>query len=158
VPLLESVSAGVVVAERYHVLEPLARGGFGAVYVAEQLATERRVALKVLWPHVLENVRAREQFTLEARVASRINSENVVQVLDAGVDERNDITYLVMELLEGVSAGLDLAHGVEAFADVALGGRRHWRRFLGVGRRGGRAGLALESRGFRAVPGAQQLQ
>jgi len=83
------------------VLEPLARGGFGAVYLAEQLATERRVALKVLWPHILENARAREQFTLEARVGSRINSENVVQVLDAGVDPLNDITYLVMELLEG---------------------------------------------------------
>ncbi len=71
------------------------------MYVAEQLATERRVALKVLWPHILENKRAREQFTLEARVASRIKSENVVQVLDAGVDTLNDVTYLVMELLEG---------------------------------------------------------
>jgi serine/threonine protein kinase len=98
-----------VVAERYQVLEPLARGGFGAVYVAEQLATERRVALKVLWPHVLENARAREQFTLEARVGSRINSENVVQVLDAGVDTQNDVTYLVMELLQG----RDLAKLVE---------------------------------------------
>jgi eukaryotic-like serine/threonine-protein kinase len=98
-----------VVAERYQVLEPLARGGFGAVYVAEQLATERRVALKVLWPHVLENARAREQFTLEARVGSRINSENVVQVLDAGVDTKNDVTYLVMELLQG----RDLAKLVE---------------------------------------------
>jgi serine/threonine-protein kinase len=97
------------VAERYQVLEPLARGGFGAVYVAEQLATERRVALKVLWPHVLENARAREQFTLEARVGSRINSENVVQVLDAGVDTQNDVTYLVMELLKG----RDLAKLVE---------------------------------------------
>jgi eukaryotic-like serine/threonine-protein kinase len=101
VQLRESLSAGVIVAERYQVLEPLARGGFGAVYVAEQLATERRVALKVLWPHVLENARAREQFTLEARVGSRINSENVVQVLDAGVDTQNDVTYLVMELLKG---------------------------------------------------------
>jgi eukaryotic-like serine/threonine-protein kinase len=109
VPLRESLSAGAVVAERYQIIEPLARGGYGAVYVAEQLATERRVALKVLWPHVLENARAREQFTLEARVAGRINSENVVQVLDAGVDTRSDITYLVMELLEG----RDLAKLVE---------------------------------------------
>lgn len=109
VPLWESLSAGDVVAERYQVLEPLARGGFGAVYLAEQLATERRVALKVLWPHVLENARAREQFTLEARVGSRINSENVVQVLDAGVDTKNDVTYLVMELLQG----RDLAKLVE---------------------------------------------
>jgi len=101
VPSWDSLRAGAVVAERYQVIKPLARGGFGAVYVAEQLATERRVALKVLWPHVLENKRAREQFTLEARVASRIKSENVVQVLDAGVDTLNDVTYLVMELLEG---------------------------------------------------------
>ena len=104
-PSWDSLRAGSVVAERYEVIKPLARGGFGAVYVAEQLATERRVALKVLWPHVLENKWAREQFTLEARVASRIKSENVVQVLDAGVDALNDVTYLVMELLEGRDLG-----------------------------------------------------
>jgi eukaryotic-like serine/threonine-protein kinase len=97
------------VAERYQVLRPLARGGFGAVYVAEQLATERQVALKILWPHVLSSTKAREQFTLEARITSRISSENVVQVLDAGVDPLNDVTYIVMELLEG----RDLARVVE---------------------------------------------
>jgi eukaryotic-like serine/threonine-protein kinase len=108
-PSWENLLSGTVVAERYQVLRPLARGGFGAVYVAEQLATERQVALKVLWPHVLSSTKAREQFTLEARITSRINSENVVQVLDAGVDPLNDLTYIVMELLEG----RDLAKLVE---------------------------------------------
>jgi len=131
----ELLAPGSLVAERYRVLSRLARGGFGAVYVAEQLATERRVALKVLWPNVLESASAVERFMLEARIAGRVNSEHIVQVIDAGVDLNSSAPFLVMELLEGmdvqrlverngplapaatfeclrqVAVGLDKAHG-----------------------------------------------
>jgi serine/threonine-protein kinase len=93
------LDAGTIVADRYRVVSPLASGGFGAVYVAEQLATDRRVALKMLWPHHVQG--GVERFLLEARIAGRLNSEHIVQILDAGTDPVHRAPYLVMELLEG---------------------------------------------------------
>jgi len=111
---------------------PIARGGFGAVYVAEQLTTERRVALKVLTRYAEVSV---ERLLAEARVTSRIISDHIVQVIDAGVDTDTGDVFVVMELLRGltlddrlmergalsiqetaeilrqVAAGLDKAHG-----------------------------------------------
>jgi len=94
---------GQIFAERYRIERFLARGGMGAVFVAEQLATEKRSAVKVLWPHVLGTRTAREKFELEARVAARVNSEYIVEVFDAGVDAKTELPFLVMELLDGQS-------------------------------------------------------
>jgi tetratricopeptide (TPR) repeat protein len=78
----------------------------GAVFEACHLATERRVALKLLWPEMLALEGARERFELEARVSARINSPHVVQVLDAGIDADGGSPFLVMELLEGQTLGV----------------------------------------------------
>lgn len=97
---------------------PLARGGFGAVYVAEQLTTERRVALKVL-ARFDDNVPA-QRLLAEARVTSRIISEHIVQVIDAGVDAASGDVFVVMELLHGTT--LDdrvMDHGALAWSEVA---------------------------------------
>ena len=131
----EPLQIGQTFAERYRVEKFLAKGGFGAVYVAEQIETELRVALKVLWPHVLHSTDAVEKFRLEARVAGRVNSEHIVKVFDAGFDTASSMPFLVMELLHGaeldkvvetqgplprarlvsyfrqIAAGLDKAHG-----------------------------------------------
>ncbi len=90
-----------VFAGRYRIHDFLAQGGFGAVYIAEQLATELRVALKVLWPHVLSSQDAVSKFEQEARIAGRVNSEHIVGVIDAGFDETLRMPFLVMELLVG---------------------------------------------------------
>ncbi|HEY4105633.1 MAG TPA: serine/threonine-protein kinase [Polyangiaceae bacterium] len=93
---------GQIFAGRYRVESFLARGGFGAVYVAEQIETELRVALKVLFPHVIQASKdAAEKFKLEARVAGRVGSEQIVKVFDAGVDEATGMPFLAMELLQG---------------------------------------------------------
>jgi isoamylase len=94
---------GYVFGERYRVERLLARGGHGIVFVAEHLPTERTVALKVLWPHLLESAEAVAYLELEAKVAGRVKSEFIVQVLDAGVDEATATPFLAMELLEGRS-------------------------------------------------------
>jgi serine/threonine-protein kinase len=96
---------GQVFAERYRIEKFLAEGGFGAVYVAEQIATELRVALKVLWPQILSSRDAVEKFKLEARVAGRVNSEHIVRVIDAGFDDVTQMPFLVMELLTGEELG-----------------------------------------------------
>jgi serine/threonine-protein kinase len=92
---------GQIFAGRYRIEKFLAKGGFGAVYVAEQIETELRVALKVLWAHVLSSKDAVEKFKLEARVAGRVGSEHIVRVFDAGLDDATQMPFLVMELLAG---------------------------------------------------------
>ncbi|MEN9578472.1 MAG: hypothetical protein RJA70_1481 [Pseudomonadota bacterium] len=92
---------GQLFAGRYRVTRFLAAGGMGAVYVAEQISTELPVALKVLFPHVLANADAAQKFEVEAKIAARVRSENIVQVLDAGVDEETGMPFLAMELLQG---------------------------------------------------------
>jgi eukaryotic-like serine/threonine-protein kinase len=90
-------------ADRYRIVKPLAEGGMGAVFVAQHTATEALVALKVLWPHVMQSERARQSFELEAKVAARVKSEHIVRVFDAGLDAATRSPFLVMELLEGVT-------------------------------------------------------
>jgi len=97
------LTPGQVFAGRYRIERLLAEGGMGAVFVAEQEATEMQVALKVLWPHVLSSESAVQRFQTEAKVAARVNSEHIVRVFDAGFDEETRLPFMVMELLAGAS-------------------------------------------------------
>src|SRR5262245_355694 len=93
------LTEGSFFAGRYRVGPALARGGMGSVHEAVHLETGRRCALKVLLPHVVHDEDARRRFRREARVAARIGSDHIVEVLDAGVDETTAMPFLVMELL-----------------------------------------------------------
>lgn len=99
---MEVLKVGEMFAGRYRVLRRLAEGGMGAVYVAVQEATELEVALKVLWPHVLQRSEAVGRFALEAKISARIRSDHIVQVFDAGFDQDTQMPFLVMELLQGL--------------------------------------------------------
>jgi len=97
---------------------PIARGGFGAVYVAEQLTTERRVALKVLARYA-EDISV-DKLLAEARVTSRILSDHIVQVIDAGLDMATGDVFVVMELLRGMTLDERLTtHGALPAEEVA---------------------------------------
>jgi hypothetical protein len=126
---------GQIFASRYRVRRCIAEGGMGAIFEAEHTATERRVALKLLFPHIMSVGNALEKFELEAKISARVNSPYIVEVLDAGFDATTKSPFLVMELLDGqtlarriaeqgplpveaalrlleqVAAGLDAAHG-----------------------------------------------
>jgi hypothetical protein len=97
----ELLTTGQTFAGRYRIERFLAQGGFGAVYVAEQLGTDLRVALKVLFPRLSNDPGTIDKFQLEARIAGRVRSEHIVQVFDAGFDDATGMPFLVMELLEG---------------------------------------------------------
>jgi eukaryotic-like serine/threonine-protein kinase len=99
------LSRGDIFAGRYRIERSIGAGGMGAVFEAEHLETERRVALKVLLPHSLVSETARERFKQEARVAGRIRHPHIVDVIDAGVDDITNMPYLVMELLHGEDLG-----------------------------------------------------
>ena len=100
---------GDLFAGRYRVERCIGSGGMGAVYEAEHVETERRIALKVLLPQALVSDGARERFQQEVRVAAKIRHPNIVDVLDAGVDDLTSTPYLAMELLHGEDLGSRLA-------------------------------------------------
>jgi serine/threonine-protein kinase len=96
---------GALFAGRYRVVRLIAAGGMGAVYEVVHVETERRRALKVMLPHVLQSGDLRERFKQEAKVAAHIDSEMIVEVFDAGVDAETQMPFLVMELLRGEEMG-----------------------------------------------------
>jgi len=114
-----------IFAGRYRVIRHLADGGMGAVYEAEHTATEARVALKLLWPHVVQLASARERFELEARIAARVNDDHIVKVLDAGFDPDGRAPFLVMELLNGrtLAALIEVEGRLSATTTIALMGQ-----------------------------------
>src|SRR5262245_4122729 len=83
----------------YRLLRPLGSGGMGTVYEAEELATGRRVALKLIRPEFADSDVAVERFRREGRLASAISHPRCVFVLRA--DEEAGRPYIVMELMPG---------------------------------------------------------
>jgi serine/threonine-protein kinase len=99
-PAGADLSAGSVLDGRWRIEALLGTGGMGAVYRAEHVHVGRRAAVKVLHPDLCRSPAERERFRREARVASRLRSPHVVEVLDFGEDAAGR-PYLVMELLDG---------------------------------------------------------
>jgi pSer/pThr/pTyr-binding forkhead associated (FHA) protein len=79
--------------------EVIGHGDMGVVYQAEELALQRRVALKLILPEHSREERFRERFRRESRVAAAIDHPNVIPILDAG-DEAG-VLYITMRLVEG---------------------------------------------------------
>ena len=93
--------AGLVLDGRYRLERPLAEGGMGAVWVAQQLALERQVAVKVL--HATDEA-AQARLRHEALALAAVHHPAVVQVYDYGETEAG-VPYAVMELVHGESLG-----------------------------------------------------
>jgi len=93
---------GTVLAGRYEVLRRIGEGGMGAVYEARHTLIGKRVAVKVL----LEKFHAKSDFVArllqEARLASSIGHENIVDVTDFGTTD-DGRSFVVMEFLDGES-------------------------------------------------------
>lgn len=92
---------GLVIAGRYRLIELLADGGMGSVWVAQHVGLRSAVAVKFIGSAASPEARAR--FEREARAAAHIRNQHVVQVHDYGVD--GDLPYIVMELLKGEDLG-----------------------------------------------------
>jgi len=106
------LAEGSIFAQRYRVGRCIGEGGMGAVFEVVHCETERRLALKVMHPHVLASDDMRARFRQEAKVAAHVDSEHVVDVFDAGIDDATGMPFLVMELLRGEELGKLLqSHG-----------------------------------------------
>ena len=96
------VDVGQIIAGKYRLTRPLGRGGFGAVFEANNIATEHSVALKVVHPEGVTSVNGIRRFFQEAAVTSRLTHPNTVRVFDFGQTPDGTL-YLVMEHLRGES-------------------------------------------------------
>ena len=96
---------GKVIDGRFRILSLLARGGMGRVYRAEQVQLGRVCAVKVLHPKYTgdRDPEFARRFFLEAKIASQLTHPNTVTIFDYGQDKDEDVFFMAMELLEGVT-------------------------------------------------------
>jgi serine/threonine protein kinase len=85
----------------YRVLRLLGKGGMAFVFLAEDAALMRPVALKVMRPDLGRDEFGWQRFLREARIMAAIKHKNLVTVYQAG--QESDSVWLAMELLEGES-------------------------------------------------------
>ena len=110
----------------YRLLGVLGRGGMGTVYEAEQIATARRVALKVLL-HELDSPEMRQRFLREGRLAAGVSHPNSLYVF--GTEEIEGRPVITMEIASGGTLNdklkkhgpLPVAEAVDAILDVIAG-------------------------------------
>ncbi len=93
------------VLDRYEILRPLGRGGFGRTYLARDLRLERDVALKVLHPQGAGDLKAFELFEREAAVLRELRHPGVpaVHASFRAPWEGTEAAFLVMEFVDGVT-------------------------------------------------------
>jgi serine/threonine protein kinase len=88
----------------YRIEALLGRGSMSVVYRAEDIALERKVALKLLAPALERKEVFRERFRRESKLAASLDHANVIPVYDAG--EAEGLVFIAMRYVEGP----DLAH------------------------------------------------
>jgi eukaryotic-like serine/threonine-protein kinase len=92
---------GQLIGNRYLIESQVASGGMATVYLATDQRLDRKVALKVIHPHLANDVSFQQKFVLEAKTAAKLSHPNLVNVFDQGTD--GQITYLVMEYVPGIT-------------------------------------------------------
>jgi serine/threonine protein kinase len=93
----------------YRIDAPLAAGGMGEVYRATDTRLQRAVAIKILPPHLREDVSLRDRFEREAQTLAALRHPHICVLYDVG--RENGIDFLVMELLDGETMAEQLARG-----------------------------------------------
>ncbi|HNN97626.1 MAG TPA: protein kinase, partial [Pseudomonadota bacterium] len=84
IPEIPDPYVGTVLCDRYRVQHKIGAGGMGAVYLAEHIVIERKVAIKILSQDFATKADLVQRFIQEARAAARIGHENIVEVYDFG--------------------------------------------------------------------------
>ncbi len=93
----------------YEMLASIGAGGMGQVYKARDTRLDRVVAVKILSPVFAHDPQLRQRFDREARTVAALNHPHICVLHDIG--QQGDISYLVMEYLEGETLASRLARG-----------------------------------------------
>ena len=86
---------------RYEILEEIGRGGMAVVYRARCHRLNRYVAVKILKEELSRDEDFRRRFYAESQAVAMLSHPNIVAVYD--VNHSNDIDYIVMELIDGLT-------------------------------------------------------
>ena len=121
------IKSGMMIADRYEVLEKIGAGGMSDVYRGFDHKLNRNVAVKVLKQEFSENTDFVSKFRVEAQAAAGLMHPNIVNVYDVG--EENSSHYIVMELVEGITlkkyiekkARLSVKEAVSIAIQVSMG-------------------------------------
>lgn len=121
------IKIGMMLGNRYEILEKIGTGGMSDVYKAKCHKLNRFVAVKVLKQEFSENANFVSKFKTEAQAAAGMMHPNIVNVYDVG--EENGIQYIVMELVEGITlkkyiekkARLSVKEAVSIAIQVSMG-------------------------------------
>src|SRR5262245_45131877 len=97
-----TVDAGATLAG-YKLIQKLGEGGMGAVFIAEDTALRRKVALKTMKPEIASKESSKQRFFREARAAARLEHDNIVPIYQVGEDR--GVPFMAMALLKGESLG-----------------------------------------------------
>ena len=128
---------GKVLADRYRITRRIGDGGMATVYLGEHTSIEKQCAIKVLNVAYAHQQDAVDRFLREARAASRIQHENVIDITDFG-RAPNGSVFFVMELLSGE----DLATLVRREGPI------HWQRVRHIALQMCRALAAAHAKGI----------
>lgn len=92
---------GTMLDDRYEILEVIGTGGMAVVYKAMCHRLNRYVAVKILRDELANDEEFRQRFQTEAQAVAMLSHPNIVSVYD--VSHSDDVEYIVMELIEGVT-------------------------------------------------------
>ncbi len=106
-PTTSKLQGGMVIANKYLLVERIGAGAFGTVYKARHLKLHLDIAIKILKPGIHTDKKALERFQQEGVAAGRVRHPSAVAVHDCGVTVAG-VAFLVMELLEGESLADEL--------------------------------------------------
>ena len=95
------VKIGMLIADRYEVLEKIGTGGMSVVYKAKDHKLNRFVAVKILKQEFSDNANFVSKFRVEAQAAAGLMHPNIVNVYDVG--DEHGMYYIVMELVDGIT-------------------------------------------------------
>jgi serine/threonine-protein kinase len=93
--------------ERYRLTRLFSRGGMAELYLGTAGGAEgfeKRVAIKRILPHLAEDPEVARMFVAEAKLATYLNHQNIVQIFDVG--RGPDGLFIVMELVDGWDLGV----------------------------------------------------
>ena len=95
----KDIFPGMVLENRYELLEQIGSGGMAVVYRAMDNRLNRYVAVKIMRQELADNEKFRHRFQTESQAIAMLSHPNIVNVFD--VSHSDNIEYIVMELING---------------------------------------------------------